>query len=235
MNDTVVLIPAYQPNEKLIRVLQELSELNFSLLVVDDGSGVVYDAVFIEAAQYARVVRYPINRGKGGALKQGIRCTQKCFPNARYLITADADGQHKPADILRLANYLHENGGFVIGSREFVGEVPFRSRFGNTVTRTVYHVVSGVRVQDTQTGLRGFEISLCDWLLNIGGERYEYEMNVLMTAAKDGVPIGEISIETVYENDNDGSHFRPVHDSVKIYREIFRFAWQSKFEKFKEK
>lgn len=234
MNDTVVLIPAYQPNEKLIQVLLELAQLNFSLLVVDDGSGSAYDSVFIEAAKYARVVRYPINRGKGGALKQGIRCTKKCFPNARYLITADADGQHKPADILRLANYLHENGGFAIGSRAFVGEVPLRSRFGNAVTRTVYHVVSGVRVQDTQTGLRGFDISLCDWLLKIAGERYEYEMNVLMTAARDEVQIGEIAIETVYENDNNGSHFRPVHDSVKIYREIFRFAWQSKFGKFKE-
>lgn len=234
MNDTVVLIPAYQPNEKLIEVLQELAQLNFSLLVVDDGSGTAFDPIFIKAAELARVVRYPANRGKGGALKQGIRCLKKCFPNAHYLITADADGQHKPADILRLADYLRANGGFAIGSRAFIGEVPLRSRFGNTITRTVYHVVSGVRVQDTQTGLRGFDISLCDWLLKIAGERYEYEMNVLMTAAKDGVPIGEITIETVYENDNDGSHFRPVQDSVKIYREIFRFAWQSRFQKNKE-
>ena len=112
----------------------------------------------------------------------------------------------------------------MIGSRAFVGEVPLRSRFGNTVTRGVYHLVSGVKVQDTQTGLRGFDRSLLEWLLSIPGERYEYEMNVLMSAARDKIQIGEVPIETVYEGKNESSHFRPIHDSVKIYKEIFRFA-----------
>ena len=82
MTPTVVLIPAYKPDEKLIHTLQKLSERQFRMLVVDDGSGSDYDAVFIEAARYARVIRYAVNRGKGGALKQGIRCIRKCFPDA---------------------------------------------------------------------------------------------------------------------------------------------------------
>ncbi len=224
MKDTVVLIPAYKPDQKLIDTLQKLDEKQFLLLVVDDGSGSDFDPIFIEAARYARVVRYAVNRGKGGALKQGIRCIRKCFPSVTYVITADADGQHKPDDICKISNYLHENGGFVIGSRAFVGEVPLRSRFGNTVTRGVYRLVSGVKVQDTQTGLRGFERTLLDWLLTIPGNRYEYEMNVLMSAARDKIAIGEVPIETVYEGKNESSHFRPLHDSVKIYKEIFRFA-----------
>lgn len=224
MKDTVVLIPAYKPNQKLIDTLQKLEDQGFILMVVDDGSGVEYDPVFIEATQYARVIRYEVNRGKGGALKQGMRCMKKCFPDAKYFITADADGQHKPEDIQKISDYLHENGGFVIGSRAFVGEVPLRSRFGNTITRGVYHIISGVQVQDTQTGLRGFECAMIDWLLQIPGTRYEYEMNVLMSAARDKITIGEVSIETVYEDNNEGSHFRPLRDSVKIYREIFRFA-----------
>lgn len=224
MTETVVLIPAYKPDEKLIHTLQKLSEQQFRMLVVDDGSGSDYDAVFIEAARYARVIRYAVNRGKGGALKQGIRCIRKCFPDAAYVITADADGQHKPEDISKINDYLLQNGGFVIGSRAFIGEVPLRSRFGNTVTRGVYHLVSGVKVQDTQTGLRGFDRSLLEWLLSIPGERYEYEMNVLMSAARDKIQIGEVPIETVYEGKNESSHFRPIHDSVKIYKEIFRFA-----------
>ena len=224
MRDTVVLIPAYRPDEKLIETLRALSEFEYALLVVDDGSGSDYDPVFIEAAQYARVVRYTPNRGKGSALKRGIRCAWKCFPNASYLITADADGQHRPDDIQKVSEKLHTVGGFVIGSRAFVGEVPLRSRFGNTVTRSVYRVVSGVKVQDTQTGLRGFARDLWSWLVKIPGSRYEYEMNVLMSAARDQIKIEEVEIETVYENDNSSSHFRPLQDSVKIYKEIFRFA-----------
>lgn len=224
MKDTVVLIPAYCPDRKLIETLRALSEKQFSLLVVDDGSGSKYDPIFIEAARYARVVRYSVNRGKGGALKQGMRCILKCFPRAKYLITADADGQHRPDDIQKVAARLHKKGGMVIGSRAFVGEVPLRSRFGNTVTRGVYRLASGVAVKDTQTGLRGFDRSLIGWLLKIPGMRYEYEMNVLMSAARDEIAIDEVMIKTVYENDNSSSHFRPLQDSVKIYKEIFRFV-----------
>lgn len=224
MKDTVVLIPAYQPDQKLIETLHKLENMQFSLLVVDDGSGADYDAIFIEAARYARVVRYMPNRGKGSALKRGMCCIRKCFPQAAFVITADADGQHKPEDIQKVSERLHRNGGFVIGSRAFVGEVPLRSRFGNSVTRGVYRLVSGVKVQDTQTGLRGFERSLIDWLVKIPGSRYEYEMNVLMSAARDKIAITEVPIETVYEENNSGSHFRPLQDSAKIYKEIFRFA-----------
>lgn len=224
MKDTVILIPAYKPDHNLISTLEKLSESEYTLMVVDDGSGETFDEVFIEAARYARVIRYGVNRGKGGALKQGMRCMKKCFPDAKYFITADADGQHKPVDIEKVCARLHENGGFVIGSREFVGDVPLRSRFGNTITRGVYRLVSGVCVHDTQTGLRGFECTMIDWLLGIPGTRYEYEMNVLMTAARDGIEIDEVTIQTVYENNNEGSHFRPIQDSVKIYREIFKFA-----------
>ncbi len=224
MKDTVILIPAYQPDHKLIETLEKLSAKDYLLMVVDDGSGKAYDAVFIEAARYARVIRYTPNRGKGSALKRGMHCVQKCFPKARYLITADADGQHKPEDIQKVSVKLHRDGGFVIGARQFVGEVPLRSQFGNTVTRGVYRMVSGVQVQDTQTGLRGIERSLIGWMSAIPGARYEFEMNVLMSAARDGIPIVEVPIATVYENDNSGSHFRPLQDSVKIYKEIIRFA-----------
>lgn len=223
--DTIVLIPAYQPDRKLITTLKELVERGLPALVVDDGSGSEYDAVFIEAGKYARIVRYARNRGKGGALKQGISCIRKCFPNCRYMITADADGQHAPADILRLSEKLAEGKTrLVIGSRQFVGDVPLRSRFGNSITRHIYSLVSGVKVEDTQTGLRGFDASLFDWLLRIPGERYEYEMNVLMSAARDEIEIDELPIETIYEHNNSSSHFDPIKDSVKIYKEIFKFA-----------
>lgn len=223
--DTIILIPAYQPNEKLISTLEQLSKFNFGLLVVDDGSGRKFDPIFIEAGKYARVVRYGENRGKGAALKKGIRCIRNCFPNCRYLITADADGQHAVHDIVRLSEAMKDgNYRFMIGSRQFVGEVPLRSRFGNSLTKQVYTLACGVRVQDTQTGLRAFDTSLLDWLMKIQGDRYEYEMNVLMAAARDKIDIGEMTIETIYENDNSSSHFDPIKDSIKIYKEIFKFT-----------
>ena len=157
------------------------------------------------------------------ALLMALAVTTACQENP-YGPTNHTPEVDKPEDIVKINDYLLQNGGFVIGSRAFVGDVPLRSRFGNTVTRGVYHLVSGVKVQDTQTGLRGFDRSLLEWLLLIPGDRYEYEMNMLMSAARDGIEIGEVPIETVYEGKNESSHFRPLHDSVKIYKEIFRFA-----------
>ena len=112
----------------------------------------------------------------------------------------------------------------MLGCRHFVGDVPLRSRLGNGITRAVYAISSGVRVQDTQTGLRGMEMAMKDWLLSIEGDRYEYEMNMLMQAAKKKIPIREVSIDTIYENNNEGSHFHPLRDSFRIYSKILKYS-----------
>lgn len=222
--DTIVLIPAYQPDRALVETAAGLREKGFRILIVDDGSGESYTEIFRAASAYGTVLRKKVNHGKGAALKSGFHYIQNKRPDCKYVITADADGQHRPEDVGRVSDFLHEFGGFVIGSRQFVGNVPARSMFGNTLTRSVFAAVSGVHVGDTQTGLRGFEVSLIPWLLSVPGERYEYEMNMLLDAAKKGVPIGEVEIQTVYEDGNASSHFDPIRDSVKIYRCIFRYA-----------
>lgn len=222
--DTIILIPAYKPDEALISTVAELREMGYDLVIVDDGGGEEYYKIFRSVVPFATVLRKKTNHGKGAALKSGFQFIQRNCPDCRYIITADADGQHRPADIARIDAYLHEFGGFVIGAREFVGNVPVRSLLGNTLTREVFAAVSGVHVEDTQTGLRGFETTLCPWLLSIPGNRYEYEMNMLLDAAKRKIPIGEIPIETVYEQGNPSSHFDPVKDSVKIYRCILNYA-----------
>ena len=118
-------------------------------------------------------------------------------------------------------------GALVLGSRKFEGDVPFRSRFGNGVTRKVFSVASGVSVYDTQTGLRAFDREVMRRFVDIPGERYEYEINMLLTAAQSGIPIIEEWIETVYLEDNASSHFNPFKDSLKIYMCIFKFAASS--------
>ena len=225
----IILIPTYQPADALVSLCQSLS--GFTIVCVDDGSGGAYDGVFERAADYAHVLRYETNRGKGGALKYGIRyiAENPAFASFQYIVTADADGQHKPADIIRVAEAVCEKGGFILGVRRFTGKVPARSMFGNSLTKLVFRIASGKGVSDTQTGLRAFEVSRADLYANVPGERYEYEMNVLFAVADtaeavtvdEKVPITEVEIETVYEGGNEGSHFRPIRDSYRIYKTIF--------------
>ena len=144
------------------------------------------------------------------------------------IVTVDADGQHLPDDVRRVAEIsAQRRDALVLGSRALSEDIPARSRFGNTVTRHVYSAATGIHIHDTQTGLRAFHRSLIPRLLKIEGDRYEYEINMLMQLASEGVPIIEERIETVYENNNSGSHFRTVRDSFRVYREILKFSASS--------
>lgn len=218
--EKLIVIPAYKPDERLVEVCRALSQ-DYSVLVIDDGGGSDFDAVFEDAAHFATVLRYEKNRGKGGAMKYAFSKISELFPEAEYIITADADGQHKPEDIKKVADRISEVGGLVLGSREFTGKVPARSAFGNNLTRVVFRLASGVRVQDTQTGLRAFGKEYLEEFAALKGDRYEYEMTQLMYAAQRKIPISEVMIETVYENGNETSHFNPILDSLRIYKVIY--------------
>ncbi len=221
----VVLIPAYKPDEALLRLLSELEGEGLSTLVVDDGSGPDYAPVFARAAEKATVLRAPRNEGKGAALKRGMRALRESFPDCTHFITADADGQHKTKDILRVADALREGASMVLTSRDLHGDIPLRSRVGNDLSRWVYTVLTGHYLDDNQSGLRGFSVEQIDWLLKAGGSKYDYEMNVLFYADKQHIPVTTLPIETVYIEGNRSSHFRPVPDTLRIYRRLFASAW----------
>lgn len=218
--DKLILIPAYKPDERLTEIAKKLSS-DYNVLVIDDGGGHDFDKVFEDTAEYATVLRYEVNRGKGGAMKYGYSKIPELFPDVRYIITADADGQHTPEDIAKVAEAVEEHGGLVLGSREFTGKVPFRSAFGNALTRFVFAIASGTKIRDTQTGLRAFSSEYLDEFANLKGDRYEYEMTQLMYCAEKKIPMTEVGIETIYENDNETSHFNPLKDSFKIYKVIY--------------
>lgn len=226
--DTVVVIPAYKPDMRLAELAKKLCG-KYYILIVDDGSGTKFDKVFTESSKYATVLRYPVNRGKGGALKYAFSNISKLFPGAEFVVTADADGQHTPEDIEKVSNGLREKGGLVLGSRRFTGKVPARSKFGNSVTRAVFTLASGARVYDTQTGLRGFSTEYLPPFSALEGDRYEYEMTMLMYAAEKKIPITEVTIETIYENGNETSHFNAVKDSFRIYHIIYKCSHILKF------
>ncbi len=224
-----ILIPAYKPDDKLVALTDQLlTHDDLKLVVVDDGSGEAFRPVFEALDKRVTLISYPDNKGKGGALKTGIRYIMDHMPECERLVTADADGQHRYADIRRVLDKSEEMpGALVLGSRAFDGDVPLRSRFGNAITRQLFAIASGVKVRDTQTGLRGFDRDGMRLFVDVPGDRYEYEINMLLTAARAEMPIYEVTIETVYLNDNESSHFNPLKDSLRIYACILKFACSS--------
>jgi len=227
-NRIAVLIPAYRPSAALVDVVRALAERNFPvILVVDDGSGPEFEAVFAEAGAFAGVqlLRHATNLGKGAALKTGINHALCTVPELVGVVTADADGQHDPGDIERVAAALAANpASLVLGCRTFHQEVPLRSRFGNILTSTIMHALMGRKMADTQTGLRGLPASFALSTLKIESTGYEFELEMLIAAHQLGVGIVEESIRTIYEPGNKSSHFNPIVDSMKIYFVLLRFG-----------
>lgn len=220
------LIPAYKPDRRLNDLIDQLQANGFETVIVDDGSGLDYRDIF-DDIDYT-VLRHPTNYGKGHALKTGIDFIRRNCQEDYVIVTADADGQHTVKDIIRVAETAEEfPESLILGSRADEGDIPLRSRIGHSCTRAVFKLAGGVYVHDTQTGLRAFTNALTDRMLEIDGERYEYEMNVLMSCADCNVPIREVPILTVYEKGNPTSHFSPVKDSFKIYKVIAKFCASS--------
>ncbi len=229
----IVLIPAYQPDAALPQLVGDLrsAAAPLDIVVVDDGSGPAYRAVFDEVLRLgAEVIGYPANHGKGFALKAGLRHIVQRYPG-ESVVCADSDGQHTPADILRVAERLagsaDSEASMVLGVRRFSGPVPLRSRVGNTLTRWMFQLATRRSIADTQTGLRGYPAEMLPWLLGVDGDRYEYELDVLLRATTEGRRIDTLDIATVYLDDNASSHFRPLTDSARIYARLLKFSLSS--------
>lgn len=222
------LIPALNPDERLLSLCGELHQQGYSIVLINDGSDAFFDSIFLQARKTATVLYHVDNLGKGAAIKTGLRYIAEIAEPDDVVVTVDADGQHKAADVEKTVQAAQASpDAIVLGSRSFSGEVPFKSRIGNRITRTVYRAVSHCRVADTQTGLRAFSCALIPFLLEIPGERYEYEMNVLLQCPRNDIPVLEVPIETVYIDGNTSSHFRPFRDSWMIYCELLRFSLSS--------
>ena len=226
---TVALIPSYQPDDRLSKLVAALRMRGIEGVVVDDGSGERYQPLFKAVSRIATVIGYEDNCGKGHALKSGLHYIKRHYADDTVVVTVDADGQHDVDDVMRCAQRASDStNAMVLGCRSFDGsDVPLRSRVGNLVTRGIYRIASGEAVSDTQTGLRAFSARLIDFLLTVGGERYEYEMNVLLACPANHVALQEVPIRTIYEGGNAVSHFRPVQDSLRIYGNILAFVGSS--------
>lgn len=226
-----LVLPSLNPSEKFDAVVDQAVAAGFAdIVIVDDGSRDDCKAHFRHAAHHPQVtvLTHPVNRGKGQALRTAFAFLLEQRPGCRGAVTIDGDGQHRLPDILAVAEAVGDGKTIVMGCRDFSGpEVPARSRSGNRITCAVFRVACGIRLSDTQTGLRGIPASLFPALLHVRGNRFEYETNMLLDMKRQGVSFREVPIETVYEDDNSESHFRPVRDSIRIYKFILLYLLSS--------
>ena len=228
MEDIVVLIPTYNPNIKIMRSFIDELTLTFqNIIVVNDGSDEKFNDFFDELKKLNIIVlTHNTNIGKGQAIKTGFEYILNNFPNIAGTITADCDGQHSVSDISKCAIALKENpNSLIVGCRNFKEpQTPFKSKYGNTITIFVFMLFIGIKISDTQSGLRGFSPELMRKFLLVKGKRYEYETNVLIECKNSNIPIYEVPIQTIYINKNETSHFNPVKDSLMIYKLFFKYV-----------
>lgn len=218
----IVIIPAYEPPREFIDYARRVAEFARELVVVNDGSGSDYDGLFkeIQTIENVKYITYGENHGKGYALKQAFKYCADMYDESYACVTADCDGQHDVNDIERIARAAMEHKGtLVLGSRDFdLPNVPKRSRTGNTNTRRIFRILYGLNLTDTQTGLRGFSVKIAKQFLSVRGDRFEYEMNMLIYTKKNDISVLEIPIKTIYPDNPEEhvSHFKTVSDSAKV-------------------
>ena len=225
MFNVAIIIPALNPTPSLIEYVKALlTEGAAQVIVVNDGSREELTPIFTTCSQLnnCTVLTHEINKGKGRALKTAFTYFLKNMNHLAGVITADADGQHAVEDVCKLAKVLTDmQTGILLGVRDFSqNNVPFRSKFGNRATSLIFRFLYGYKLQDTQTGLRGIPIKELPQITKLKGERYEYEINMLIFARKMNIRMKEIPIQTLYFNHNDGSHYNSIIDSIRVFRKL---------------
>ena len=236
MNVTII-VPSLNPDEKMVNTVKGILAEGFTdVVVVDDGSAAEYKEPFatVAAMEGVTVLTHEVNKGKGRAMKTAFAYVAENRPDSQGVVTVDGDGQHLPKDIRACAEAMIEEGDkVVLGVRDFSQpNVPFKSRNGNNITKAVFRIFCGIRVSDTQTGLRAIPARFLPLMGEISGERYEYETNQLLILKDENIGIREVVIDTVYIDDNASSHFHPFRDSWRIYKIIFKHFGTSVFAKF---
>ena len=220
----VPIIPSLNPDDKLIKIVNELMNNYSKIIIVNDGSE--SDEIFNKLKEYKKcvVLTHKTNLGKGEALKTAFDYYEKNLSN-KYLgvITMDSDGQHLVSDVIEMSKLLEEKDKFILGTRLFnTKSTPLRNKLGNRITSRVFKWFYKVYIKDTQTGLRCIPNRLIKEIINIPGSRFEYELNMLIKLTKLKEEIIEYNIKTVYlKNSNKKSHFKVISDSIKIYKTMF--------------
>lgn len=225
--DVIVVIPTLNPNEKIMNEFITRLKKSFSnILIVDDGCR-DKSRKYLKSLEdkSIKVITHYKNYGKGRAIKFALNHVLNEYKGIKAIVTADCDGQHTPEDILKVAKKTISNpNAYILGCRDFKKDnVPFKSRFGNVLTRYIFRIFIGIKITDTQTGLRGMSPKIAEMFLNTSGERFEYETNTLIECKEKDIPVIEEVIDTIYIDDNSETHFNPIKDSIRIYKLFVKY------------
>ena len=238
MEENVLVIPSLNPNENFLDLLDNFkskiaeNNIKLSIVVVNDGSLKKFDAIFEKIKEKNIVVlKHAVNLGKGRALKTAFNYILNETKNLKSVVTADSDGQHLIEDIIYCLENSNKNlDTLILGKRDFdknlksgKDKIPFKSKFGNKMTRWIFKYLLGLDINDTQTGLRAFSKNQVKDFLEVKGERFEYETNMLIDNKNLGYKFKEVPIHTVYIKNNESSHFNPIRDSIAIYSLFFKY------------
>ncbi len=223
LNRVAVVLPSLDPDEKFEKVVDDLVERGFAhIVIVDDGSDEANQRYFAQAEAYPQctVLHHEVNRGKGRALKTAFAHVLRNMPELGGVITIDGDGQHLLADIVACGErMLTEGDKVVLGCRNFdMPGIPPRSVAGNKLTSRLFRIMYGIRLSDTQTGLRAIPLAYLPFFGDVEGERFEYETNMLLQMKHRGVGFVEQTIETVYDPEDYSSHYNAWKDSWRIFK-----------------
>ncbi|MFC9710587.1 glycosyltransferase [Paenibacillus sp. NPDC056933] len=222
---TIILIPSLEPDERLLVYVGQLREYGLTdIVIVDDGSGEAYQPIFEELRESGCVLlRHTENLGKGAALKTGFQYIGQQFDVSSFVVTADSDGQHAPEDVYRLAKETRRHpDALVLGVRDFSeGGIPPKSLLGNRMASSIFAMLYGKKLSDTQTGLRAFGPGLLAFMQDVRGTRFEYELQMLISCIQSGIPIHTMPIQVIYENGNAGTHFKAIRDSARVMGVLF--------------
>lgn len=231
MEGITIVLPSLDPDEKLNMVVDGLLAEGFrDIVIVNDGSDAEHLAPFEKASTHPEVtvLTHDVNKGKGRALKTAFSYVLENRKGAVGVVTVDGDNQHTPKDIKACAEKMCQTGHVVFGCRNFdLPQVPKHNRMGNKITSTVLRLFCGIRLSDTQTGLRAIPAQYLELMTKVRGERFEYETEMIFALKRDRIRFEEVVIETVYIEENKSTHFHPVRDSFRIYGIIFAFMFSS--------
>lgn len=221
----IILIPTLNPNKKIFSYINNLKNSGFTkIIIVNDGSNKIHKPIFQKLATNGCVVLHHLeNYGKGRALKSGFTYIQENYPQFSSLIMVDSDGQHAVEDVVKIAELSKKKPETLfLGVRDFnQSGIPAKSLIGNKLASFIFYILYGKQLSDTQTGLRAFGMPLLMFISNIKGDRFEYEMQMLIDSIQADVPLQTVPIQVIYDNNNKGTHFRALHDSIKVMKTMF--------------
>ena len=209
-----IIIPTYNNEKTLRRVLDKTLVFTNEIIVVNDGSTDSTVEILKEYPQI-KINHQPKNQGKGMALRTGFKEALKL--GFDYAVTIDSDGQHFPEDIPVFLEEIQKNGeALLIGDRNMEQEgIPGKSSFGNRFSNFWYQFETGIQLNDTQSGFRLYPIRRMKDL-KFFTQKFEFEIEVIVKAAWAGIPVKNVPIQVLYDESERVSHFRPFKDFTRI-------------------